>query len=59
VLDVGCGTGALALHLAERVGPSGAVLGVDISAPMLARAERRRAERGLAQVRFQQLDAQT
>lgn len=58
VLDIGCGTGALALHLAERVGPGGTVLGVDLSAPMLARAERRRAERGLAHLRFQQLDAQ-
>src|ERR1043166_3131160 len=38
VLDVGCGCGQTTLELAERVGPQGAVLGVDISAPMLARA---------------------
>ena len=59
VIDVGCGTGALALHLAEVVGPGGAVLGVDLSAPMLALAERRRAERGYGRLRFQQVDAQT
>ena len=29
VLDVGCGTGLLAEHIADLVGPAGAVLGVD------------------------------
>jgi len=29
VLDVGCGTGLLAQHIADRVGPTGRVLGVD------------------------------
>src|SRR5262249_633435 len=29
VLDVGCGTGLLALHLADLVGPAGMVLGLD------------------------------
>jgi SAM-dependent methyltransferase len=38
VLDVGCGCGATSRALAARVGPSGSVHGVDISAPMLERA---------------------
>jgi ubiquinone/menaquinone biosynthesis C-methylase UbiE len=38
VLDVGCGTGATSLAVAEKVGPTGHVLGIDISEPMLARA---------------------
>ena len=38
VLDVGCGCGATTFAFAAKVGPSGRVLGVDISAPMLARA---------------------
>jgi SAM-dependent methyltransferase len=38
VLDVGCGCGATSIALAERVAPAGHVLGIDISAPMLARA---------------------
>jgi ubiquinone/menaquinone biosynthesis C-methylase UbiE len=37
-IDVGCGCGATAIELAKRVGSTGHVLGVDISAPMLTRA---------------------
>ncbi|HLG84223.1 MAG TPA: methyltransferase domain-containing protein [Bradyrhizobium sp.] len=46
IIDVGCGCGATSIALAERVTPNGRVLGVDISAPMLARA-RELAPRGL------------
>ncbi|MEZ4218915.1 MAG: class I SAM-dependent methyltransferase [Myxococcota bacterium] len=59
VLDVGCGCGQTSLELARRVGPSGAVEGVDISAPMLARARERARDAGLANARFHQADAQT
>ena len=38
VLDLGTGTGAVAERAAEVVGPGGYVVGVDISAPMLALA---------------------
>jgi len=38
VVDVGCGSGAISIALAQKVGPSGHVLGIDISGPMLARA---------------------
>jgi ubiquinone/menaquinone biosynthesis C-methylase UbiE len=38
VVDVGCGAGATTIALAQKIGPTGRVLGVDISAPMLARA---------------------
>ena len=41
VLEVGCGTGGLALRLAEAVGPAGRVLAVDISEPLLGRARAR------------------
>lgn len=57
VLDVGCGAGATTFALGEAVGPTGLVLGFDISEPLLARAEERRAEAGLAQVRFRLGDA--
>lgn len=41
VLDVGCGIGFDSLLFAERVGPSGRVVGVDLSEIMLAEATRR------------------
>lgn len=41
VLDVGCGSGTLAIELAGRVGPTGRVLGVDISAPLIDHARSR------------------
>jgi SAM-dependent methyltransferase len=41
VIDVGCGCGATTIDFAARVGPSGEVLGLDISEPMLARARER------------------
>ena len=41
VVDIGCGTGATALALAQAVGPSGHVLGVDVSRPMLTVASTR------------------
>lgn len=37
-LDVATGTGAVARDLARRVGPTGDVLGIDLSAGMVARA---------------------
>lgn len=40
VLDVACGTGAVARVAAERVGPEGRVVGVDLNQAMLTVAER-------------------
>jgi len=59
VLDVGCGTGQTSLQLAQRVGPSGSVLGVDISTPMLDLARERARVEKLTNVRFENADAQT
>jgi len=59
VIDVGCGCGQTTVELARRVGPGGHVLGVDISSPMLADAQRRLEEAALAQAGVRLADAQT
>jgi ubiquinone/menaquinone biosynthesis C-methylase UbiE len=47
VLDVGCGTGTLAIAAKRRVGPTGSVCGIDASSEMLARAERKARAAGM------------
>ena len=47
VLDVGCGTGRLAIVLAERVGATGSVDGVDPATEMIKRASGRARKRGV------------
>ena len=59
VLDVGCGTGTTVLRLAEGVGPSGRVLGVDISEQQLALARQRVAAAGANQAQLVLDDAAT
>ena len=49
VLDIGCGAGTTVLELAARVGPSGHVMGADISQQSIARACERIAAAGLRQ----------
>jgi SAM-dependent methyltransferase len=38
IIDIGCGAGATTVAFAQKVSSSGRVLGLDVSAPMLARA---------------------
>ena len=59
VIDVGCGCGDTTIALGRRVGHAGSVLGIDISAPMLARAAEAARAAGTANVRFENADAQT
>jgi SAM-dependent methyltransferase len=58
ILDVGCGTGPSSRYFAGQVAPDGTVLGVDISAPMLAEAERLTSTQGVDNLRFRLADAQ-
>jgi SAM-dependent methyltransferase len=55
IIDVGCGAGATTVVFARKVGPSGHVLGIDVSAPMLDRA-RQVAPKGMP-VEFMLADA--
>jgi SAM-dependent methyltransferase len=57
VLDVGCGAGATSLEMARRLGPAGACVGVDISAPLIAAARARAEREDVANVRFECADA--
>ena len=54
VLDIGCGNGSTSFALLEAVGPSGDVLGADVSQPMLAQARSRITQ---PNIRFIEADA--
>jgi ubiquinone/menaquinone biosynthesis C-methylase UbiE len=57
VLDVGSGGGDVSLLLAQIVGPSGAVVGIEQNAESIARARRRADDMQLRNVTFVQSDA--
>ncbi|MGZ3404847.1 MAG: class I SAM-dependent methyltransferase [Polyangia bacterium] len=57
ILDVGCGFGDAAIELAERVGPTGTVLGIDCGREFVEIA--RREFEAPPRIRFQVADAQT
>ena len=47
VLDIGCGTGSLAIAAKRRVGPLGRVHGIDASTGMIARARKKARKAGV------------
>jgi SAM-dependent methyltransferase len=59
IIDIGCGCGQTSLTLAARVAPTGSVLGIDLSTPMLEVARYRPRPTANLCVDFRQLDAQT
>jgi SAM-dependent methyltransferase len=58
VLDVGCGTGIVALDAAARVAPGGDVVGVDLSSRMLGVAQRRAMQERCTNVSFERMNAE-
>jgi len=58
VLDIGCGAGTSSFQIAERLGPSGSVLGADISSTMVEGAVERAKTAGGDNVSFMVADAQ-
>ena len=58
VLDVAAGTGDSSLLAARRVQPGGRVLAVDISAPMLKRAEKAAQDAGLTNLETRVMSAE-
>lgn len=59
VLDIGCGAGTTTLDMARRLGPAGASVGVDVSAPLLDAARAAAQAQGVANAQFLEGDAQT
>ena len=58
VLDVGCGPGSLTIDLARRTAP-GRMVGIDLSAPVIAEATDAAERAGVANVRFRVGDFRT
>jgi ubiquinone/menaquinone biosynthesis C-methylase UbiE len=58
ILDIGTGTGHLAIAAAELVGESGRVIGIDISPDMLDRARQKVKVLGLTNIEFKLADAE-
>jgi len=58
-LDVGCGPGRLSLPAAQRVGPSGEIVALDVQPAMLARLERRMAMAGVTNITARLSDVAT
>ena len=59
VCDIGCGGGAQTMALSDAVGPSGRVVGFDISGPLVELARERAGRAGVANVDFVVGDVQT
>ncbi len=59
VLDVAFGRGGRLFSLAERVGPSGSVVGIDFSEGMLKETQTLLQEKGLSQVELYLMDAES
>src|SRR4051794_38187755 len=53
LLDVGCGPGTLTVDLARRVAPTGEVVGVDLSAAVVAEAAAHATSERVGNVTFQ------
>ena len=58
ILDAATGTGALAVALAQAVGPQGRVMGIDLSPAMLERAAQNAAKMALNNVDLFEMDAE-
>jgi SAM-dependent methyltransferase len=58
VLDIGCGNGLTSRDAARAAGPTGEVVAIDLSGPMLGKAQQLAKDEGLGNIRFEQGDAQ-
>src|SRR6266545_6730650 len=56
VLDVACGTGANFAPIEQRIGPTGELVGIDLTPQMLTQARARVLRHGWANVRLRECD---
>lgn len=54
LLDLGCGSGTITADLAQRLGPGGSAVGVDVEASVLSTAAAHAASRGVSNLKFQE-----
>lgn len=59
VVDIGCGAGIDSLIAAKKVGPTGKVVGVDMTDAMLGKAQKAAEEAGFEQVEFRKGHAES
>lgn len=59
VLDISCGTGLVSLPIAEIVQPGGEATGVDLSKEMIRQAQSRAENKGIENICFKQMDAES
>jgi ubiquinone/menaquinone biosynthesis C-methylase UbiE len=55
VLDIGCGPGRLTIPMADKVGPKGDVVAIDIQPHMLRRAQEKAKHAGLSNISFHEV----
>jgi ubiquinone/menaquinone biosynthesis C-methylase UbiE len=58
VLDIACGTGLVSFEAARAVGPTGRVLGIDLSERMVDAAQQRAKDLSLSNCSFSRMDAE-
>lgn len=58
ILDLGCGSGNIAFQIADKVGPEGSIVGVDIAREMIAHCQKKLKETNFTNLNFEYGDAE-
>jgi ubiquinone/menaquinone biosynthesis C-methylase UbiE len=58
ILDLGCGSGTIAFEIADKVGPEGSIIGVDIARKMIDRCNEKLKETNFTNLKFEYGDAE-
>lgn len=58
VLDLGCGSGNIAFLIADKVGPAGSILGVDIARQMIVHCNKKLKDSNFTNLKFEYGDAE-